>query len=60
MRGEQMELPKLARLLCEHAENVFDDVDMGTITAATLREARAVREEAISLVDKLNERNVKE
>lgn len=56
MKGESMSALKLARLICEHAEDVHDDIDMGTVTSATVKAAKAMREETMALVDKLMER----
>lgn len=56
MKGESTNILKLARLICEHAEDVHDDIDMGTVTSATVKAAKAMREETMALVDKLMER----
>lgn len=59
MKGESMDALRLSRLICEHAEDVYDDIDMGTVTSATVKAAKTMREEAMALVDKLMERRAK-
>lgn len=60
MRGENRSLPWLANAIADHCENVYDDIDMGTVTAETLRQAKIVRDYAICIVDRLTERGVRD
>ena len=59
MKGESMDALKLARLICDKADAVYDDMESGTVTLGTIKTAKSMREEAIVLVDKLLERKRK-
>lgn len=59
MKGESMSALKLARLICDKADAVYDDMESGTVTLGTIKTAKSMREEAISLVDKLLERKAR-
>lgn len=56
MRGENRPLPWLASETAKLIEDVFDDIDMGKVNDKTLRAAKLIRDYAICIVDKLQER----